>query len=676
MSIRPLWVASGLLVLNWNSAQAQVNLSNLWREVPTTRVSPTLNGFVTASPVDPSANGPLTGYREFDLNPKMLVDILSGVSSKPGPDRGMVPFGRSISAGGSPDKIGPRVSIPDPNGKIRLFAVEDSHTLSPGLAERHPEVRTFRGIALDDLRVTLRLQLTPSGLHALVRDRDSSFRVEPVQFDPAFLFKQTRYASFLTSRIEPTKSSIKCITPPPKRPIQAARPAPVSELSWGGTYRTYRLAVATTGYYAKAVGGTSKAAFDAIAQTVDNVNEIYERELSIHMELIPAEDKLISTDPATDKLDNDDAGVLIKQSQARIDSIVGDAAYDIGHTFSTNTAGLAALGSVRQSGYKAQGVTGIEKPTGPYFDIDYVSHEMGHQFGANHTFNGNTGACSGNRNETTAYEPGSGTTILGYAGICKADDLQLHSDPYFHSISLTEIARYVSGAGETNQKLATGSPPPKLTATLPRNLPVRTPFHLNASVVGATAGDPWTFSWEEFDLGPSVTLSAPDDGHIPLFKSQIPDSHSVRVFGVPGSPAGGPRTELLPQTARSSEYRVTVRGIPAKGGVFSTADINLHFIATAGPFEIVSPNVDSVPAGTIPIKWNVAHTNESPIDVDAVRILMSTDGGKTFPIPLIATTPNNGSASVTLPKQAGPIIVRVESINNYFFADSKPISIK
>jgi hypothetical protein len=676
MSVRPLWVASALLVFQWNSAQAQVNLSNLWREAPTTRVSVTLNGFVTARPADPNAREPLAGYREFDLDPKMLVSILSGVPAKTDPGHGIVPFGGSIGTGGSPVKIGPQVSIPDPNGRLRLFAVEDSHTLSPELAARHPEVRTFRGIALDDLRVTLRLQLTPSGLHALVRDRDTSFRVEPVQFDPAFLFKQTRYASFLTSRIEPTKSLFKCITPPPKRPTQAARPAPVPELSWGSTYRTYRLAVATTGYYAKAVGGTSKAAFDAIAQTVDNVNEIYERELSIHMELIPAEDKLISTDPATDKLDNDHAEVLIQQSQERIDSIVGDAAYDIGHTFSTNTAGLAELGSVRRSGFKAQGVTGIEQPTGPYFDIDYVSHEMGHQFGANHTFNGNAGACAGNRNKMTAYEPGSGTTILGYAGICTVDDLQKHSDPYFHSISLLEIARYVSGAGESSQKLTTGSSPPKLAAQPPRNLPIRTPFHLSANVVGAAAGDPWTFSWEEFDLGPSVTLSAPDDGHIPLFKSQIPDSQSVRVFGVPGAPAGGPRTELLPQTARSSEYRVTVRGIPAKGGVFSTADVNLNFIPAAGPFEVVSPNGDAVPAGSIAIKWKVAHTNEPPIGVDSVRILMSADGGKSFPTVLLATTKNSGNANVIVSKQVGPVVVRVESVDNYFFADSKPTPIK
>jgi hypothetical protein len=650
-----------LCLVSTSGLAQQPDLNQLWHEAPTLTVNSSLRAIIANMPRSAGARPSTSGYREFDLDPQMLNSILAAVASKRPSQVGFLPFEAPL--GGQTTEARGKISIPAPDGALLKFAIEDSNTMSPELAQKHPEIRTFRGLSEEDPHSSLRLEVTPTGLHALVRTQGQSFYVQPVKFDPQYLEKSTRYASFLSERVTQAVP-FKCATPPEPKSAAQARPAPIPDIQWGDTFRTYRLAVATTGFYTKAVGGTKSAALAALTQTVDRVNEIYEREFSIHLELIPEEDLLISTDPKVDKLHNDVAETLIVETQALIDRVIGDSNYDIGHMLSTGAGGLAQVGAVRRSGVKAMGVTGTSNPTGAFFDVDFVSHEMGHQFGANHTFNGNKGECGKNRNQPTAYEPGSGSTILSYAGICGSDNVQLHSDAYFHGISIREITDYVSGLGDTDRTLPTGFVMPILKAGSPASLPVRTPFYLGAALQAADPQDTWTFAWEEFDLGPAAGLGAADDGHIPLFRSMTPNANPVRVF------AG-----TLPRLDRSSTFRVTARTVRATKGALLTSGIALHFVPTAGPFAVSKPNGSALKAGPNDIVWQVAHTDQPPINASEVKILLSIDGGASFATVLAEHAPNTGSAQVALDAQTVPVVVRVQSLGNYFFADSPPTAI-
>ena len=248
----------------------------------------------------------------------------------------------------------------------------------------------------------------------------------------------------------------------------------------GDTLREYRIAVATTGEYSVFHGGTTAGALAAVTTTINRVTGIYEREVAIRLTLVGNNDTIIFTNPATEPFTgNNNASVLIAESQTEINRHIGAANYDIGHTFSTGAGGLAGLGVVCNNSQKARGVTGSTQPFGDPFDVDFVAHEIGHQFGGNQTFNGANGNCSGaNRNATTAYEPGSGSTIQAYAGLCGADNLQNNSDAIFHSVSHTEIIGYVGGAGACGTTTSLRNAIPNADAETDYTIPVQTPFVL------------------------------------------------------------------------------------------------------------------------------------------------------------------------------------------------------
>ena len=334
--------------------------------------------------------------------------------------------------------------------------------------------------------------------------------------------------------------------------------------------------MACTGEYAVAATGlatpTVNDVLAKIVTSINRVNGVYETELSVHMNLVANEDAVIFTNSSTDPFSgNNNANALINESQTVIDANIGSANYDIGHAFSTGGGGLAECRCVFVLLQKARGITGSSNPTGDAYDIDYVAHEMGHQFGATHTFNSTTSNCGGgNRTASAAYEVGSGTTIMAYAGICGSDNIQPNSDPYFHSISFDQISTFLQASASCAGITSIVNNLPQITAMNNNgaSIPLGTPFTLSATATDVD-GDPLTYDWEEWDLGSAGAWnSGANSTTAPLFKSRIPKTTGDRTFpdiavikaGYPSNPSptmGGLKGETLPQTARTMKFRLT-----------------------------------------------------------------------------------------------------------------------
>ncbi len=584
----------------------------------------------------------------------------------------------------------PIISLPRPDGTTATFRVWEASIQEPALQQRFPEIRTFSGQGIDDPYATIRFDITPRGFHAQVLTINGTYYI-----DPYAIGNDQNYISYFRTDLHKSVNWTCDVIDAPSTPGNP--PSNFTAASCRGTeMRTYRLAVACTGEYAQAPGvaaGSDPALLHAaIVTTVNRVVGVYEKEVAVSMVLIANNNVIEYLNAATDPFNgNNNANVLINESQVVIDANIGPANYDIGHTFSTGGGGLAQLNSPCGSS-KARGITGSPFPTGDAYDIDYVAHEMGHQYGGNHTMNG----CGSSPN-STKYEPGSGTTIQAYAGICGAQNIQPNSDPHFHGISFDEISNFVMvGNGATcGVTSPTGNTLPVIDP-LPNNnlsIPPSTPFTLTGSATDAN-GDALSYSWEQWDLGLpgqgwNVGLTAGAGNTAPLFKSRVPKATGSRTFpdiavilaGYPANPAatmGGLKGEILSPVERPMKFRLTVRdnragggGVVSSGGggCQSSTALTVNVVGST-PFTVTVPNGgESYPgSSTQTVTWNVAGTNTAPVSVANVRILLSTDGGLTYPTVVLASTPNDGSESVTIPNIATTQArIKVEALDNIFF---------
>lgn len=569
-------------------------------------------------------------------------------------------------------KSGIIVEIPMPNNSFQRFEVFHSPVMEPGLAAKFPGIDTWRGQGIDNPRAAVAIDITHQGFHAMIVSPEGQVFVDPyaksnTQWYISYFKKDLKRLDKFQE--EGVLESID------QTPI-LKKSGGVAQRTHGTQLRTYRLALAATYEYTTFHGGTVALALSAMTTSVNRVVQVYRMEFGVNLVLVSNTNLLIYT-TTSDPYTNNNGSTMLNENQTNVNSIIGSANYDIGHVFSTGGGGIAALASVCVASTKAMGVTGSSSPVNDAFDIDYVAHEMGHQFGGNHSFNGNTGSCSGgNRNSSTAYEPGSGSTIMAYAGICSPQDLQANSDPYFHTINFDEIVSNITTGSASGCAVVSSSgntPPLAQRGNSPISIPFGTPFTLTGSGSDAD-NDSLTYCWEQFNLGASSAPNTPSSTG-PRFRSYNPSTSPSRTFPRYDAILTNtvPVGEVLSTAAQNLNFRLTVRDNKALcGGVDYDQNLMVVNVASSGPFALTTaPSIWAV-GSTQTVTWSVNNTNTSPVNCSNVDILLSIDDGKTWPYVLASNTPNDGSEVINLPANVTTQTARlqVKPTNNVFFTVS------
>ena len=571
------------------------------------------------------------------------------------------------------------LSLPMPGGEMQDFAVVTSSIMPQKLATKYPSIHSYLAQGVDDATATARITVSNNGFHAMIISASGTSYIDPYSINNSSYcisyFKEDFYAT--NQKVRDSECVINTAQSTAKS-IAAGQS--------GDVLRIFRAAVACTGEYAQFHANQSGDAADiaalaAIVTTLDRVNLVYDREASFRLNLVEDNDLLVYTNSTNDPYSNSNAGAILDENQTNIDDLIGNGNYDIGHVFSTGAGGLASPG-VCNSNFKAKGVTGTNAPIGDAFDIDYVAHEMGHQFGANHTFNGDSGSgnCgAGNRNPSTAYEPGSGTTILAYAGICEVNNLQQNSNDYYHTASFDEITGHIDN-NDCSENLETGNSIPVANANptgVDFTIPTNTPFELTGVGTDQNAANVLTYCWEQFDLGDAADDLVNATGNAPLFRSWSPVESPIRVFPkmddlVAGTSSMG---ENLPSYARNMKFRLTVRDNSAGGGGVSYDQIEFTVSNDADAFSVNDIAEDWEYGNTYSVEWDVANTDVAPVSSDNVDILLSTDNGLTFEV-LLSDVPNNGLALIICPNLvSNQAIIKVKGSDNIFFNISNAFDI-
>ena len=644
-----LMILIGIFLIASSALNAQSNFLNVWSDVSESQITTVGTRYIIPNE-----------YRTLKLD---LTEISSALIQ--------VPKESNIRVNDSEFLL----DLPLPDGSFKSFKVVESPVMAEALANKYPQIKTYLGQGTKDRTARVRFDITPEGFHAVIFSNKGT-----VYIDPYALGETRYYISYYKNEYRPTDDELQaeCLLLGSDseigeqiRNLVANNP----DVMIGPQLRTYRLACAATGEYTIFHGGTVALGLAAIVTAINRVTGVYETEVGVRMELVANNDLIIYTDPNTDPYANNNGSTMLGQNQTNVDAVIGVANYDIGHVFSTGGGGVAYLGIVCQSGYKARGVTGLSQPIGDPFYIDYVAHEMGHQFGGNHSFNGNESSCGGgNRNASTAYEPGSGSTIMAYAGICGSQNLQTHSDAYFHNVSYAEIVNYTNNGGGNSCPVITSTGNNEPTVTVPAGgftIPINTPFKLEGSGFDPD-GDTLTYCWEEWDLGPAGHPNSPS-GNAPIFRTFDPVEVPYRYFPKLSNILNNTQSigEILPAYTRTLTFRLTIRDNRAGGGGVNYAQMQpINVTNTAGPFLVTQPNTSVTWQGntTQTVTWDVANTSVAPVNVTNVNILLSVDGGLNFTEVLSSNTQNDGTEDIYLPNlPTTQARIKVEAVGNVFF---------
>jgi hypothetical protein len=581
------------------------------------------------------------------------------------------------------------ISIPNADGQIEQYEVVEASNFEPALQARFPEIRAFSGRGITDRAATLKLSLSPQGIQTMV------FRSgQESEFIEAYSADHTVYAVFKSRR---EKGGLPWICSTPDQQLATGLDNQVNNLNImnrsGGNLKTIRLAQSVTAEYSNYFGATSSAQVSlvlaAVNATLTRCNGVYEKDLALHLNLIPNTTSVFYYDPSTDPYSPaSQMSQWNSQLQSTLTAVIGEANYDIGHLFGASGGGgnAGCIGCICVDGSKGKGITspadGI--PQGDNFDIDYVVHEVGHQLGANHTFSHSSEGTGVNK------EPGSGITIMGYAGITSYD-LAPHSIDIFHQASIAQIQTNLNSKTCPVTTTLSNSTP-VVNAGPDYTIPISTPFALTGSATDADPGDVLTYCWEQNDnttTTGSNSVASPTKSTGPNWISYVGSTSPTRLMPklatilaganvsgpLPGGDAGA-NTEALSSVSRTLNFRLTVRdnapyssSSPVSVGQTQFDDMVVTVTNTSGPFAVTAPNTAVSWTGNSvqTVTWSVNNTTAAPVSCANVKISISTDGGNTFTT-LVSSTANDGSEAVTVPNTPSSTArIKVEAVGNIFF---------
>jgi chitodextrinase len=581
----------------------------------------------------------------------------------------------SPKRGANTEKSNVIVLFPNSEGNLERFRILEVSNMEPGLAERFPEIKSYVGQGIDNPSSTIHFSISPLGLQTMQINADQS-----AVFIELYSQDLNTYTVYKKEDKMRSLSHFECKVIDNARASVTNSNETLRPNADDGKLRTFRLAMSVTGEYTAYFGGTKALALAAINNTMTRVNGVFEKDFGVHMNLIANNDAVIYTSASTDPYSaaaTGSGGAWNGELQSTLTSVIGEANYDVGHLFGASGGGgnAGCIGCVCVNGQKGSGYTspGDGIPSGDNFDIDYVAHELGHQFGANHTFSHN------NEGTGVNVEPGSGSSIMGYAGIT-AQDIQAHSDAFFHAASIQQVTNNIKNK-TCPTSTATGNAIPTAAAGLDYTIPKSTPFMLTGTGTDAN-GDALTYVWEQMDSAGSTQTGASSAASAtktsgPTFRSYSPSTATTRYFPRMQSVLTGATTtagseitvEAIPSVARTMNFRLTVRDNRAGGPANNSDDMIVTVNATAGPFSVSAPNTAVSWAGgsSQTVTWNVGGTTANGVNCANVDILISTNGGTTWST-LLAATPNDGTQAITVPNTAGTQNrIMVKGSNHIFF---------
>lgn len=579
------------------------------------------------------------------------------------------------------------IPIPLGDGKMEYFRIAESPVFAPELAANFPEIKSYKAISENNSGRTGRISFSPEGFLGVFRSTKGDFYIERYRMG-----EENQYVLYFSKDVvlnDEARESLRCGFDDHAEELMEefeGRSAVGVEYNTAGgdllELRVYRMAIAATSAYSNQKGGTVESVMASFNEALNLLNHITENEVAIRFELIPNNNLLIWFSPFDEPFENINSGTgLLSQATPAITGAgVPLSAFDVGHVFTGGCNDVGGVVSGRAcSPSKARGVTCHFSNNMSFVVSRVFAHEVGHQFGVAHSWN----FCPGNdgqRASASAFEPGSGSTIMSYAGSCGSQNVAVNNDSYFHAGSIQEwifFSRVLPDNQNCGERIFTGNTEPVVTLPYENDfyIPINTPFKLVAEATDED-GDALTYCWEQMDLGPETPLG---EGRLtsPLFRTFPPVSAPHRYFPDISTIVqnGTDPTQQLPDNSRPLNFRCTVRDNNPVAGATVWADMRFNSTTSAGPFVVTSPSsAQTFRSGElIEVQWDVANTNNPPVNCHYVDILLSTNGGFSYPITLVERTPNTGSALVHLPDLTGTANrIKVKGSDNIFFNISRP----